>query len=128
MFSSFFGLSLASCNSLSRLPFVQKTPYTESIAHLVDDVFPSTDWLASSLIDAELTSDLAASKAAIEHEIESSEAKIKELKDEVEEMWELETNQAYELTSVFMHRGEAGFGHCTCFQSPFFRFFSSAFL
>ncbi|CDZ97295.1 Ubiquitin carboxyl-terminal hydrolase [Phaffia rhodozyma] len=62
----------------------RQTSYKESISHLLDDVFTSPDWLSSSHVDADLKADLAARKVDIEQKIQSSQEKIRELKEDVE--------------------------------------------
>lgn len=60
-----------------------------------------------SLCDA-----LRRAKTSIATEIAEAEEAIKELKVEVESIWEDDKEVEYELASAFMHRGDAAFGHC----------------
>ncbi|KAH8930296.1 cysteine proteinase [Atractiella rhizophila] len=58
-------------------------------------------------------------KIYLENEIQSTEKRIKELKDEIDEVWKSCHEADYELASVFMHRGEANYGHYFLLQRTF---------
>lgn len=88
-----------------------------SLQFLHDDVFGSADWLAPSVIDGELRADLATQRAAVLAEITEAEAEIVRLKALVEDLWRDSQVACYTLTSVFMHRGDTGFGHCASLAS-----------
>lgn len=63
-------------------------------------------------VDQELISELNGEQDFIKAEIEELRSKVLKLKDELETIWSTETTAAYELTSVFVHRGSsASFGH-----------------
>jgi len=63
-------------------------------------------------IDDELVANLNAEPEIIEVEIATLKDTISKLKEELENVWKDDTSVAYELTSVFIHRGSSpSFGH-----------------
>lgn len=63
-------------------------------------------------IDDELIFDMGEEQTFLEDEIQNLRTRIKELKDQLENIWRDETKVAYELTSVFIHRGSSpSWGH-----------------
>ncbi|KAG7452076.1 cysteine proteinase [Guyanagaster necrorhizus] len=63
-------------------------------------------------VDEEMITMLNEEEASLKAEIDGLHARIQILKAELEAMWENETKVAYELTSVFIHRGSTPtFGH-----------------
>lgn len=96
---------------------LQGTSIESSLLFLHDDVFTRADWLSPGMIDGELRADLAAQRTAVLNEVTAAEAEIVRLKALVEDLWRDSQAACYILTSVFMHRGDTGFGHCTFFSS-----------
>jgi ubiquitin carboxyl-terminal hydrolase 25/28 len=79
-------------------------------------VLASPNWLQSAYIDDDLKKDLDSRRGEITTEILAAELEVKRLKDEVEAIWEGDSLHEYELASVFMHRGDASFGHYYLYQ------------
>lgn len=110
------GVSPSSSHTLSFFPFLtkffcfpylQKRPFTEAMATLVEDIFSSEEGFKSDLLDDDLKKDLDARRGEISMEILEAEVNIKTLKAEVEEIWDGDEALEYELASVFMHRGSS---------------------
>ncbi|KAG0146217.1 hypothetical protein CROQUDRAFT_44674 [Cronartium quercuum f. sp. fusiforme G11] len=70
------------------------------------------------LIGPEEVNFLATEADAIEEEVERVNKRVAGLKEEVEEMWKMESRQGceYRLVSLFMHRGTASGGHYWAIQ------------
>ncbi|KAG9313925.1 hypothetical protein JVU11DRAFT_4697 [Chiua virens] len=63
-------------------------------------------------LDDELVAQLNNEQQVLSTEIEGLRSEIARLKEELEELWKDDTTFAYELTSVFIHRGTSpSFGH-----------------
>jgi len=63
-------------------------------------------------IDDELIFQLGDEQAALRSEIDDLRTRMDILKNELEEIWRDSTEMAYELTSVFIHRGSSpSWGH-----------------
>jgi len=63
-------------------------------------------------VDAELTASLQAEHALISSKVQTERANASRLKGELEAVWQNDTQVAYELTSVFIHRGlSPSWGH-----------------
>jgi hypothetical protein len=116
---------------VSRLLYIYQDGWPDALSFLAEAVLPNPDWLPShpratstnnnpfTPSTSSLTSELVKGKDWIAVEIAKAEEAIKELKGEVEQIWEDDRQVEYELASAFMHRGDASFGHCKfCFLSP----------
>lgn len=63
-------------------------------------------------VDDELVTQLNNEQEVINTEVKEIRDEIARLKEELEDVWKDETTFAYELTSVFIHRGSSpSFGH-----------------
>lgn len=63
-------------------------------------------------LDDELVAQLNNEQEVLRAEIDELRAEIARLKEELEDIWKNDTTFAYELTSVFIHRGSSPlFGH-----------------
>lgn len=63
-------------------------------------------------LDDELVAQLNNEQEVIKTEVEELRTEIVRLKQELEDIWKDDTTFAYELTSVFIHRGSSpSFGH-----------------
>lgn len=63
-------------------------------------------------LDDELVAQLNNEQEVIKMEVKEIRNEIARLKEELEDVWKDETTFAYELTSVFIHRGSSpSFGH-----------------
>ena len=63
-------------------------------------------------LDTELLDQVANERELLKSEIEHLRVRAKVLKGELENIWQDETKVAYELTSVFIHRGSSpSWGH-----------------
>jgi ubiquitin carboxyl-terminal hydrolase 25/28 len=63
-------------------------------------------------LDGDLLSQMAGERDLVKIEIDSLRMQAKTLKDELESIWQNDTEIAYELTSVFVHRGSSpSWGH-----------------
>ena len=63
-------------------------------------------------LDTELLNQVANERELLKSEIEQLRVQAKTLKGELENIWQDETEIAYELTSVFVHRGSSpSWGH-----------------
>jgi ubiquitin carboxyl-terminal hydrolase 25 len=58
-------------------------------------------------LDTELLDQVANERELLKSEIEHLRVRAKVLKGELENIWQDETKVAYELTSVFIHRGSS---------------------
>jgi ubiquitin carboxyl-terminal hydrolase 25/28 len=68
--------------------------------------------LILSDVDEELVAHISSEQDTIEAEIIELKDTISKLKEELENIWKDDTSVAYELTSVFIHRGSSpSFGH-----------------
>ncbi|TFK41972.1 ubiquitin C-terminal hydrolase Ubp2 [Crucibulum laeve] len=86
-------------------PFISALEHTSGfLSRLDDNVIPD--------VDAELVLGLQAEKELVREEIDKLRARIDELKEALETLWKDSTDVAYELTSVFIHRGSSpSWGH-----------------
>lgn len=65
-----------------------------------------------SQVDDELVAQLNNEQEVVKTEVEELRNEIGRLKEELEDIWKDDTTFAYELTSVFIHRGSSpSFGH-----------------
>jgi ubiquitin carboxyl-terminal hydrolase 25/28 len=63
-------------------------------------------------LDGDLLSQMAGERDLVKFEIDNLRMQAKTLKDELESIWQNDTEIAYELTSVFVHRGSSpSWGH-----------------
>ncbi|KAG6829774.1 hypothetical protein H0H92_003564 [Tricholoma furcatifolium] len=86
------------------------TPFLSALEHTAD--------LVSRLpadvdgVDDDLRSALSDEQKVLKDEIDALRSEADSLKDELETVWRDDTEMAYELTSVFIHRGSTpSFGH-----------------
>lgn len=61
--------------------------------------------------DSDLRPVLAERAAAMEAEIARLKAEVRSCKDRIDQTWEEDDSADYELSSVFIHLGAAGYGH-----------------
>ncbi|KAM6498575.1 hypothetical protein JOM56_006523 [Amanita muscaria] len=86
-------------------------PYWSTIDHAHDYLSRLESFPLPSL-DAELLSQMSKERDLVKSEIDHLRTKARSLKDELESIWQDETEVAYELTSVFIHRGSSpSWGH-----------------
>jgi hypothetical protein len=60
---------------------------------------------------ADVADALGQEAGELESERDKVSERIAELRSEISSIWDAEKEAEYELVSVFMHRGEASFGH-----------------
>jgi len=94
-----------------KLTYLQDSPFASSIEHtrnflakLQNESIPG--------IDNELLQQLDEEQLQVRSEIDRLRARVDVLKSELESIWQNCTEAAYELTSVFIHRGSSpSWGH-----------------
>jgi hypothetical protein len=67
--------------------------------------------LAESISPPDVADALGQEASELEAERKEVQERIDDLRREIASIWEAEKEAEYELVSVFMHRGEASFGH-----------------
>jgi ubiquitin carboxyl-terminal hydrolase 25/28 len=99
----------SSCDLTSRV--FQHAPFPASLKNSLE-FLSKQETLIVPEIDDELVVNLNAEPEIIEVEIASLKDTISKLKEGLENVWKDDTSVAYELTSVFIHRGSSpSFGH-----------------
>ncbi|KAG2149405.1 hypothetical protein BD769DRAFT_1624093 [Suillus cothurnatus] len=86
-------------------------PFPASLKSTID-FLSKQETLILSDVDEELVAHISGEQDTIEAEIIELKDTISKLKEELENIWKDDTSVAYELTSVFIHRGSSpSFGH-----------------
>lgn len=86
-------------------------PFPASLRSTLD-FFTKQETLMLTDVDDELVANLTGEPEIVEAEIVGLKDTISKLKEELENVWKDDTSVAYELTSVFIHRGSSpSFGH-----------------
>ncbi|KAF8628269.1 hypothetical protein AX15_004037 [Amanita polypyramis BW_CC] len=86
-------------------------PYLLTIDH-THHFLSNLDTVASIGLDVELLNQIADERERVKLEIEDQRIQALALKEELEMIWQDDTEVAYELTSVFVHRGSSpSWGH-----------------
>jgi len=92
------------------------TPFTDSLENSWS-FLSKQETLALPEVDNPFLDFIRDEKANVEQEIAQCRARVSELKAELEEIWQDESRAEYELTSVFVHRGQSpSFGHYFIYQ------------
>ena len=88
----------------------QDGPYLSSLEHTKG--FLSKIDAEGSMVDDDLIMQLDAEQHDLKSEMDNLRERIDRLKEELEALWRDSTEMAYELTSVFIHRGSSpSWGH-----------------
>ncbi len=88
----------------------QHAPFAPALAHIAD--FLSQQTTLELPADESLVSSLRTEEAFITEQLRVEREKTSRLKQQLEDIWKDETSAAYELTSVFIHRGSSpSWGH-----------------
>ncbi|KAG1813996.1 uncharacterized protein BJ212DRAFT_1482342 [Suillus subaureus] len=86
-------------------------PFPASLKNTLD-FLSKQETLILPDVDEELVANISGEQDMIEAEIIELKNTISKLKEELEDIWKDDTSVAYELTSVFIHRGSSpSFGH-----------------
>ncbi|KAG1886129.1 hypothetical protein F4604DRAFT_1724815 [Suillus subluteus] len=86
-------------------------PFPASLKNTLD-FLSKQETLILPDVDEELVANISSEQDMIEAEIVELKDTISKLKEELENIWKDDTSVAYELTSVFIHRGSSpSFGH-----------------
>ena len=64
--------------------------------------------------DLDLIALLGEHATAIEQDLDKTKQELETSRTQMEEIWENDQNDSYELSSVFIHLGAAGYGHYYC--------------
>ncbi|KAG2365462.1 hypothetical protein BDR07DRAFT_1449769 [Suillus spraguei] len=89
----------------------QHAPFPASLKSTLD-FLSKQETLILPDVDEELVANISSEQDIIEAEIVELKDTISKLKEELENIWKDDTSVAYELTSVFIHRGSSpSFGH-----------------
>lgn len=101
---------LNSCRDRLRLLQGKDGSYLSSLAQ-TKDFLSKLDWMSYNFSD-ELLMHLGTEQQILRTEIDEMHIRIRQLKDELESVWQDSKEMAYELTSVFVHRGSSpSWGH-----------------
>ncbi|KAJ3512278.1 hypothetical protein NLJ89_g3608 [Agrocybe chaxingu] len=103
---------LTACRERVRLLIEGKdTPYASSLEH-TRTFLSGLKAQSVSGIDDDLLQQMGDEQNRVRAEIDHLRARVDKLKDELEAIWRDSTDVAYELTSVFIHRGSSpSWGH-----------------
>ncbi|KAI0801543.1 cysteine proteinase [Fomes fomentarius] len=100
----------ASRERIQRLTQGKHAPFAPALAHIAD--FLSQQTTLELPADESLVSSLRTEEAFITEQLRVEREKTSRLKQQLEDIWKDETSAAYELTSVFIHRGSSpSWGH-----------------
>lgn len=90
---------------------MQHAPF-EAALGATCDFLSKQEGLELSEVDTDLIAELNDEQAAVRADIEELRVRIAKLKDDLEAVWADDKQAAYELTSVFIHRGSSpSWGH-----------------
>ena len=94
----------------SRSQRIQHAPFAPAFANTAD--FLSKETTLNIPADEALLSSLRSEGELITEQLRMEREKTAQLKAQIEDIWKDETSAAYELTSVFIHRGSSpSWGH-----------------
>ena len=89
---------------------MQHAPFAPAFANTID--YLSKQTAINLPPDDELIVSLSSEESLITEQLRTEREKMATLKQQVEDIWKDETSAAYELTSVFIHRGSSpSWGH-----------------
>ncbi|TBU41273.1 cysteine proteinase [Dichomitus squalens] len=100
----------AARDRVQRLTQGKHAPFASAFANTVD--YLSKQTAINLPPDDELLVSLSSEESLIEEQLRTDREKMATLKQQIEDTWKDETSAAYELTSVFIHRGSSpSWGH-----------------
>jgi ubiquitin carboxyl-terminal hydrolase 25/28 len=104
---------LSTCRDRVRLLVEDKdSPYASFLEYTRNFLADASDTTSLSGVDDEVIKQLSEEQDGIRLEIDALRTRIDQLKTELEVLWKDCTEAAYELTSVFIHRGSSpSWGH-----------------
>ncbi|KII93273.1 hypothetical protein PLICRDRAFT_35462 [Plicaturopsis crispa FD-325 SS-3] len=103
---------LSSCRERIRLLTTDRHAPFEAALGATCDFLSKQEGLELSEVDTDLIAELNDEQATVRADIEELRVRIAKLKDDLEAVWADDKQAAYELTSVFIHRGSSpSWGH-----------------
>ena len=89
---------------------MQHAPFAPALGNVAE--FLAQQSAIDLPVDEELVTSLRSEESLITEQLRVERDKLTGLKDQLEDIWKDETSAAYELTSVFIHRGSSpSWGH-----------------
>ncbi|ORY90173.1 hypothetical protein BCR35DRAFT_299734 [Leucosporidium creatinivorum] len=101
-----------------RLQLTQLKSKTTDIPKLLNDTYEHLSYQSDleNVLSSELVEGLVAERGDVSAEVDHLVNRIKQLHDEIEQIWVGQQKATYELVSVFIHRGTALSGHYFIYQ------------